>query len=61
MNKDQAKGAVKGIGGKVQEEIGKLVGSKSQQSEGLKHQIDGKLQETVGDLKEAVKDLKDNK
>ena len=61
MNKDQATGAAKDIGGKVQEEIGKLVGSKSQQAEGIKHQIDGKLQETVGDLKEAVKDLKDNK
>lgn len=61
MNKDQAKGAVKNIGGKIQEEVGKLVGSKHQQTEGLKHQVAGKLQETAGDLKEAAKEIKKNK
>jgi uncharacterized protein YjbJ (UPF0337 family) len=58
MNKDQIKGAAKDLGGKVQEEAGKLVGSKHQQTEGIKNQIAGKLQEKVGDLKEAVKDAK---
>lgn len=57
MNKDQIKGAAKDIGGKVQEEAGKLVGSKHHQTEGLKNQIAGKLQESVGDAKEKVKDL----
>jgi uncharacterized protein YjbJ (UPF0337 family) len=61
MNKDQFKGAAKDIGGKVQEEAGKLVGSKHQQAEGLKNQVAGKLQEHVGDLKETVKDLKHKK
>jgi uncharacterized protein YjbJ (UPF0337 family) len=61
MNKDQIKGAAKDLGGKVQEEAGKLVGSKHQQTEGLKHQVAGKMQEHVGDLKEAVKDLKNQK
>jgi uncharacterized protein YjbJ (UPF0337 family) len=61
MNKDQVKGAAKDIGGKVQEEVGKVVGSKHQQAEGIKHQVAGKLQESVGDLKKAVKDAKDNK
>ncbi len=59
MNKDQVKGAAKDLGGKVQEEVGKLVGSKHQQTEGIKNQIAGKMQEKVGDLKEAVKDAKD--
>lgn len=61
MNKDQATGAAKDIGGKLQEQMGKLIGNPHQQSEGLKHQVAGKLQETVGDLKEAVQDLKKNK
>ena len=54
-NKDQVKGELKDLGGKIQEEVGKLVGSKEQESQGLKKQAQGKLQQAVGDLKEAVK------
>lgn len=61
MNKDQATGAAKKLGGKMQEEVGKLVGSKHQQTEGIKHQIAGNTQETVGDLKSAVKQVKKSK
>ena len=56
MNKDQIKGAAKDIGGKIQEEAGKLVGSKEQQAKGLLNQVEGKAQRQVGNLKEAVKD-----
>ena len=35
MNKDQVKGAAKDVVGKVQEQTGKLVGSKKQQIKGL--------------------------
>ncbi len=56
MNKDQVKGAAKDLGGKIQEEAGKLVGSTDQQVKGLGKQIEGKTQQKVGDLKEAVKD-----
>ena len=55
-NKDQVKGELKDIGGKIQEEAGKLVGSKEQQAKGLQKQAEGKLQKGVGDLKEAVTD-----
>ena len=55
MNKDQVKGALKDIGGKVQEEAGKLVGSTKQQVKGLKNQAKGKVQKGIGDLKEAAK------
>jgi uncharacterized protein YjbJ (UPF0337 family) len=58
INKDQVKGAAKDVGGKIQEEVGKLTGSKSQQAKGLKKQAEGKIQKGVGDLKEAVHDLK---
>jgi uncharacterized protein YjbJ (UPF0337 family) len=54
-NKDQVKGELKDLGGKVREEAGKLVGSKEQQAKGLQKQVEGKLQKGVGDLKEAVK------
>jgi uncharacterized protein YjbJ (UPF0337 family) len=59
MNKDQIKGEAKDIGGKIQEEAGKLVGSKSQQAKGLAKQVEGKVQKNVGDLKQAVKDAQD--
>ena len=56
MNKDQVKGEAKDIAGKVQEEAGKLVGSKAQQAKGLSKQIAGKVQKGVGDAKESLKD-----
>jgi uncharacterized protein YjbJ (UPF0337 family) len=61
MNKNQVAGAAKTLGGKMQQEVGKLVGSKHQQVEGEKHQIAGKMQETLGDVKAAVKQVKKSK
>jgi uncharacterized protein YjbJ (UPF0337 family) len=58
MNKDQVKGAARDVVGKVQEEAGKLVGSKEQQIKGLSKQISGKVQKGVGDVKQALEDLK---
>jgi uncharacterized protein YjbJ (UPF0337 family) len=55
MNKDQVKGAAKDIGGKIQEEAGKLVGSKEQQVKGLLNQAEGKAQQHIGNLEEVVK------
>ena len=55
MNKDQVKGAAKDIAGKVQEEVGKLVGSKEQQIKGISKQISGKIEQKYGDAKEALK------
>ena len=57
MNKDQVKGVAKGVAGKVQEQAGKLVGSKEQQIKGLSKQISGKVQKGVGDVKQSVKDF----
>ncbi|OGA23088.1 MAG: general stress protein CsbD [Betaproteobacteria bacterium RIFCSPLOWO2_02_FULL_67_19] len=57
MNKDQAKGMAKDVAGKVQEQAGKLVGSRKQQIKGLSKQISGKLQKSVGDAKQSVEDL----
>jgi uncharacterized protein YjbJ (UPF0337 family) len=56
MNKDQVKGAVKNIAGKVQEETGKLTGNKEQQVKGLGKQITGQTQKSFGDAKAVAKD-----
>jgi uncharacterized protein YjbJ (UPF0337 family) len=56
MNKDQVKGGAKDIAGKIQEQAGKIVGSKEQQAKGLEKQVEGKVQKGVGDAKESVKD-----
>ena len=56
MNKNQVKGAVKDIAGKVQEEVGKLAGSKEQQIKGLGNQISGETEKAYGDAKEIIKD-----
>ncbi len=56
MNKDQVKGVANDVAGKVQEEAGKLIGSKEQQIKGLSKQVIGKLQKGAGDVEELVKD-----
>jgi uncharacterized protein YjbJ (UPF0337 family) len=56
MNKDQVKGAATDVAGKIQEQAGKLVGSKEQQIKGLSKQITGKMQKGAGDLEEFIKD-----
>jgi len=55
MNKNQVKGALKDIAGKVQEKAGQLVGSKEQQVKGLGKQISGKAEKKLGDAKETIK------
>jgi uncharacterized protein YjbJ (UPF0337 family) len=57
MNKDQVKGKAKNIAGKIQEQAGKLVGSKKQQVKGLTKQISGKAQEGFGDARQSAEDL----
>ena len=58
MNKDQVKGVAKDVAGKIQEEAGKLVGSKQQQVKGISKQISGKVQKGVGDVEQSVDDFK---
>ena len=58
MNKDQAKGTLKNMAGKVQEETGKLVGNKTQEAKGVHKQVAGTAQKTVGDAREIVQDAR---
>lgn len=57
MNKNQVKGTVKDVGGKIQQEVGKVTGSAEQQARGIRKQVEGKLQRQVGNLQEANKDV----
>ncbi|MEO7401175.1 MAG: CsbD family protein [Polaromonas sp.] len=59
MNKDQVKGSVKEVVGKVQSKTGELIGSKEQQAKGLLKEAEGKTQKSVGDAKEVLKDAVD--
>ena len=54
MNKDQFKGTVKDVAGKIQEKTGEIVGSKTQQAKGFQKQVEGKAEKAVGDVKNAV-------
>ena len=57
MNRNQVKGAAKDVAGKVQEEVGKLTGNKTQQVKGLSKQVEGKLQKGAGDAQQALDKL----
>lgn len=59
INKNQVKGEIKNLEGKVEEEAGKLVGNKEQQVKGLQKQVEGKAQKKLGDVKDAKDALKD--
>lgn len=56
MNKDQVKGTVKEATGKVQAQVGKIVGSTEQQVKGHVREAEGKAQHVVGDVRKSVKD-----
>jgi uncharacterized protein YjbJ (UPF0337 family) len=51
MNKDQSKGTVDNIKGRVKEAAGALTGDKKTQAEGLAERVKGAAQKKVGDLK----------
>ena len=56
MNKDQVKGTVKDVAGKVQSKTGEMTGSTEHQIKGMAKQAEGKTQKKLGDAKEIVKD-----
>jgi uncharacterized protein YjbJ (UPF0337 family) len=58
INKDQVKGNVKEVGGKIEKEAGKMIGNPKMEAKGAKHELEGKVQTQVGNLKEAVKDAR---
>jgi uncharacterized protein YjbJ (UPF0337 family) len=57
LNKNQVEGAAKDIGGKIQEEVGKLVGNSAQQIKGVAAQLEGNLQKQIGKLQEGAVEI----
>ena len=57
INKDQMEGRAKEVGGKVEEAIGKVTGSKTEQAKGLAHQVTGAGQAAAGDVEEKAKNF----
>jgi uncharacterized protein YjbJ (UPF0337 family) len=55
MNKEQIKGTVKDVAGKIEEKVGQLTGNKQQEARGDAKQVAGKTEKLVGDAKQAVK------
>ena len=56
MNKHQIKGRLNEAAGEVQEQAGKLIGSKDQELKGHAREHSGKAQKTAGELKEVLKE-----
>ena len=54
MNRNQVKGAAKDVAGKVQQKVGQLTGSKTQQAKGVAKQVEGKIQKGAGNVEQAL-------
>jgi uncharacterized protein YjbJ (UPF0337 family) len=55
VNKDQVKGRMNEVAGKVKETTGKILGDEDLEAEGSVQKEVGVLQSTYGDLKEDIK------
>jgi uncharacterized protein YjbJ (UPF0337 family) len=56
MNKQQVKGSIKEAAGEVQEQAGKLIGSKRHELKGHAREQAGKAEQRIGDLKEVLRE-----
>jgi uncharacterized protein YjbJ (UPF0337 family) len=54
MNKNQIKGRVKDMAGKVQQKVGQATGNTKQQVKGVAKQIAGKVQKVAGAVEQAL-------
>jgi uncharacterized protein YjbJ (UPF0337 family) len=54
MNKDQVKGKVENLKGRVKEAAGALTGNKHRQADGLVDRVEGAAREKVGETRNAA-------
>jgi len=59
MNKDQIKGTTKEAEGKIRKAAGKMVGNEKLQAKGRIQVAAGKAQAKLGDVKEELKEARD--
>lgn len=55
MNKDQAEGKLKDVGGRIERQVGEWTGDEEKQGQGTMKQAEGKVQKAWGDVKDAGK------
>lgn len=55
MNKDEVKGKVKDIAGRIQRQAGEWTGDDKSQAKGAARQAEGKVQNAWGKVKDAAK------
>ncbi len=55
MNKDQVKGKVKDVAGRIERQAGEWTGDKEKQVHGALKQVEGKVQHAWGNAKDAEK------
>lgn len=56
MNKDQVKGSVENLKGRVKQAVGAVTGNKSQEAGGMVDRVKGAVRGKVGDVKEDARD-----
>lgn len=56
MNRNQVKGSVKDVAGKIQRKVGEITGNAGQQIKGTAKQIEGKVQKGIGNAQQAAND-----
>jgi uncharacterized protein YjbJ (UPF0337 family) len=52
MNRDQAKGTITDVAGKIQRKAGEVTGNRTQQLKGAAKQAVGKVQKAIGDVRD---------
>ena len=60
MDKDQIKGKMDDVAGRVKRQAGEWTGDKDLQAEGTKDQAKGKAENTFGKVKDAARNIKDD-
>ncbi len=60
MDKDQIKGKMNDVAGRVERQAGEWTGDEDLQAEGTKDQAKGKAQNAFGKVKDAARDIKDD-
>jgi len=56
MNKYQVQGTFRNLAGKVQEEVGRLLGSEEQQRKGMDMQASAKAERRLGDIQHCIRE-----
>ena len=59
MDKDEVKGKLKDVSGRIERQAGEWTGDKKMQGEGAAKQAEGKIQNAFGKVKDAARDAKD--